>query len=173
MVDGLRQSEVSLGPAAGIVAGETELHLCRIGRRCRGGGPSHPRAPLPGSRIRSRCERWESRNSSGSRGHPSSSRSVCAASCWSTPCSAAWARRLRGKRYKHARYAPTPETNGSARAPFSKPCKGLKHHPPARTFRILPVSAGSSPPPSSSGLGYLVLSQKTGVRFPVGVFAAP
>ena len=24
-------------------------------------------------------------------------------------------------------------------------------------------------PPSSSGLGYLVLSQKTGVRFPVGV----
>jgi hypothetical protein len=25
------------------------------------------------------------------------------------------------------------------------------------------------PPPSSSGLGYLVLSQETGVRFPVGV----
>ena len=65
-----------------------------------------------------------------------------------------------------------PRRKGVPEDHFSKPRKGLKHHPPTRTFRVLSVSAGSFLPPSSSGLGYLVLSQKTGVRFPVGVFNA-
>jgi hypothetical protein len=85
----------------------------------------------------------------------------------------AWSRGA-GKRWSRSfgKGAPPPGVAlGSVRLPC---CAGKRW---SRSFGkgapppgVALASEGRDWPPSSSGLGHLVLSQKTGVRFPVGVF---